>query len=1187
MNGKNHSKPIANGHPDRSSKPYFRRLIRMKVLLFTCLLLVIGIKACFAQTISLQAKNQPLEQVIKQLRAQTDYSIMLPSNVVEKAKPITINLNNATIDQALKEIFKNQPSTIHYEITGKNIIIRQRSVPDKQENTKPQKEQSTKKSGSVEDQAGNPLAGVTVTSSKSKISAITNQTGFFEIAVQEGDKLKVTMLGYDPIEIVTSGEIGTIRLFETSINIETVDVINTGYQSIPKDRAVGSYVVVDNKLLNRSVSTNILDRLNGVVPGLTFQTNDLAGNRIQNNPNSRRSPITIRGESTFLSSTSPLIVVDNFPFEGDLSSINPNDIENVTILKDASAASIWGARSGNGVIVITTKKGKLNEKMKIDISSNWSISDMPDLYYDKRFVDSKSFIEVEQYLFDNGYFNSDINNKSTRPVVSPAVQIMNMVRTGTITAEEGQKQLDVLRNNDVRSDMEKYVYQKAIKQQYALSLRGGTSNMTYRLSAGYDKNRDELVRNGFSRFTVNSLNTYTPVKNLVITAGLNYTQSNTALNNEFKSYSIANGKYSGTIFPYSMLADEHGNSLDVLNRLSESFLQEAETKGFRDWRYRPLDEIRLADNTTMINSILARISASYKIIPELTASLHYQAEQQKITQRRYRSSETYYVRDLYNKFSVYDNATGKFAYNYPDGANLNISNTDWKSMNFRMQLNFDKQMGKHEVHGLVGYEARELKTDGNSSALIGYDDQFGTSNTNLNYNTSYPTSPSGNAMLPGPGSLVTGFLNRYLSYYANGSYNYDNRYTFTISARTDGANLFGVKTNNKFSPLWSVGAGWNLSKESFYKSELLPYLNLRASLGYNGNTYQNGTGLLTGKYGEILSGLMGLTTLTAPNSELRWEKVKNINIGVDFSFKDNLIKGNIEFYNKKGIDLVQPTELAAQTGFTSYFANSGSIKTKGLDANLNIKVLDRSFKWNTILLFSYVNNKVIRYDPAKTSISDMGGVVGRPLQAMFAYKWSGLNPENGNPIGIIDGQQTEDYNAIYGRMSASDLVYAGSFIPTTTGALRNDFYYKNFGISINITYFLNSVFRKPTTSTNYVDQLKSFGYSDYAERWQKPGDEQFTNVPSLAYPANSYRDWFYQYSEVKILKGDHIRLRDIRLSYDFTSLFKNKDFRLSAFAYGQNLAILWRKNKDGIDPQMITGRYPDPKVYSLGINATF
>jgi TonB-linked SusC/RagA family outer membrane protein len=1184
MNGLFHSMGgrFFNLQESKQKLPSYAHSLRVLTL---CVSLFAASNVARAQDISLSAKNESLELVIKKLRAQTDYVIMAPSSTLAKTRPVTVNLKGVSIDQAMREIFKNQPDNLDYEIKGKNIIIRQRSEPNL---NKTKEEQPSKKSGRVLDQTGNPIAGATVTSSKGGISTSSSGSGSFEIAVQDGDHVTIKMLGYEPQEIEVRGNIGEIRLTPSNIVMETAEVINTGYQSIPKERAIGSFVQVDNKLLNRSVSTNILDRLNGIVPGLAFQSNDLVGNRIQANPNLRRSPITIRGESSFYASTSPLLVVDNFPFEGDLSSINPNDIESITVLKDASAASIWGARSGNGVIIITTKKGQLNEKIKIDFSANLSVSEKPDLFYDKHFLDAKSFIEVEQYLFDQGYFNSDISNKSTRPVVSPAVQIFNDLKTGVISAEQGKQQLDILRNKDIRNDLKKYVYQQAIKQQYSMAFSGGTKKFNYRLSTGYDKNREELIRNGFNRFTVNSLNTYTPIKNLDITTGINYTQSKTALNNEWNTYSIANSKYSGiTLFPYSQLVDTEGNSVAALTRLSETYLDEAEAKGYRDWRYRPIDEIQLADNTTKINSILARVSASYKILPSLSASIHYQTEQQKITTRRYRNPDSYYVRDLYNKFSIYDSGKKTFTYNYPAGGNLDQTNTDWKSMNFRMQVNFDKEFEKHAIYALAGYEARELKTDGSSLSLIGYDDQFGTANMSLDYTKSFSTSPSGSSRLPGPGSSISGTINRYLSYYANASYTYSNKYILTGSARTDGANIFGVNANNRFSPLWSLGAGWEISKESFYKLDAMPYLKARISFGYNGNTYQNGSGYLTGKYTTNFLGAQSLVSLTAPNSQLRWEKVRNLNMGLDFRSKGNILQGSIEYFNKTGLDLVQPTDLAPQTGFTTYYGNTGQINTKGFDVNITAKILDSDFKWNTTALYSFIKDKIVKYDPPRSSISTMGGVEGKPLRAIFSYKWAGLNPENGNPVGFVNGQRSEDYATIYSNLNESDLVYSGNFTPTSFGALRNDFSYKNFDLSVNITYFFDFVFRKPTTATNYTDQLTTAGYSDFGNRWQKPGDEAFTNVPSMSYPSDAYRDWFYQFSEVKIAKGDHIRLRDIRLSYDFSDLWSNKKINLNGFLYGQNLAIIWRKNKDGIDPQMVSGRYPDPKMFAIGINAKF
>ncbi|MGE8426306.1 MAG: SusC/RagA family TonB-linked outer membrane protein [Sphingobacterium sp.] len=1183
MNGLFHSMGgrFFNLQESKQKLPSYAHSLRVLTL---CVSLFAASNIARAQDINLSAKNESLEQVIKKLRAQTDYSIMAPSATLSKTRPVTVNLKGVSIDQAMREIFKGQPESLDYEIKGKNIIIRQRPTPDNTPNKK--EEQPTKKSGRVLDQAGSPLAGATVTSSRGGVATSTSGSGAFEIAVQDGDRLTVKMLGYEPQDIEVSGNIGDIHLTATNIVMETADVINTGYQSIPKERAVGSYVQVDNKLLNRSVSTNILDRLNGIVPGLAKDDIGNFNGEIQTNPNNRSSGLTIRGKSTLLSSTDPLIVVDNFPFEGELSSINPNDIENITILKDATAASIWGARSGNGVIVITTKRGKQNEAIKIDFSSNVTVAGRPDVYYNQNYIDSKSFIDIEQYLFDQGYFDSDLMDNSTYPVVSPAVEIMNLVKTGALTDAEGQKRLDVLRNSDVRKDWSKYIYQKALKQQYSLAMHGGTSNITYRLSAGYDKNKDELVRNGSDRLTINTLNTYRPIKNLEIIAGLNYAQSHTDLNNRFSQYALNNPKYSGSYLPYSMLADEQGNPLDILYSFRESYLAQTAEQGFKDWRYRPLQELALADNRTKVSSILAKLSATYKILPELSATVNYQIEEQKISSRNYQSQDSYYVRNLYNKFSVYDPSTKTITSNFPKGDVLDLNDYTWTSWNFRSQLNYDKTFGLHSISALAGFESRELKTDGTGQTLLGYDDQFGTSNMALDYVTSFPTSPAGSSRLPSPTGRIYGIINRFISYYANGSYNYNDRYTVTASLRTDGANLFGAKVNNRFTPLWSVGAGWKVSNESFYQASFLPYLNIRSSYGFNGNTYRYGTALLTGRYGTaLLTGAPNITNLTAPNPELSWERVKNLNLGVDFRTKNNIVSGTIEFYNKTGIDLVQPTALAPQTGFTTYIANTAKTRTKGIDLNLTVNWLNKDLQWKTILQYSLVKDKILKYDTPYSSISGFGGIVGKPLNALFAYKWEGLNPENGNPVGWLNGAKSEDYASIIANLKESDIVYKGNRTPTSFGSLRNDFTYKGFDLSFNITYFLDYVFRRSTIDPNYSSLLTLQRHTDYLGRWQKTGDEQHTNVPSLSFPEDYTRTYFYQLSEALITPGDHIRLQDIRLGYDLNKVINSPKIKMNVFFYANNIGIIWRKNKNGLDPSVIN--YPQPRTYSIGINANF
>ncbi|MNZ76265.1 TonB dependent receptor [compost metagenome] len=519
---------------------------------------------------------------------------------------------------------------------------------------------------------------------------------------------------------------------------------------------------------------------------------------------------------------------------------------------------------------------------------------------------------------------------------------------------------------------------------------------------------------------------------------------------------------------------------------------------------------------------------------------------------------------------------------------LDLTDYTWSSKNFRTQLNYDKSFDKHSVTALAGFESRELTTEGSAQSLLGYDDQFGTSNMSLDYVTFFPNSPTSSSRLPGPSGRVFGITNRYISYYINGSYNYKDLYTVTASARTDGANLFGAKTNNRFTPLWSIGAGWKISNESFYTNELIPYLNLRASYGFNGNTYRSGTALLTGSYSSsILTGTQTIVKLTAPNSELSWERVRNLNIGLDFGTKNNLINGTIEFYDKRGIDLIQKTNLAPQTGFTTYNANTAQTKTKGIDLTLNFNWCTlQDFKWKTALLYSLIKDKVERYDAPYASITNFGGVKGKPLNAVFAYKWEGLNPENGNPIGWYNGEKSENYAAITANLNESDIVYKGSSVPTSFGAIRNDISYKGFDLSVNITYFFDYVFRRPSINPSYSALLTSEKHLDYLNRWQKPGDEQHTIVPSLVYPNNSNRSLFYQYAEPLVTSASHVRLQDIRFGYDLNRILKSAKLDLNVFAYAKNIGIIWRKNKNHIDPQAISG-YPEPKFYSIGVNANF
>src|SRR5690606_14880483 len=299
-------------------------------------------------------------------------------------------------------------------------------------------------------------------------------------------------------EPAATAVIDTTTSIRDTLALEEVQV-STGYQRIPKERATGSFVHIDKKLLNRKVGTNVLDRLDGITSGLIF-----------NSSSTSDELISIRGRSTLLGreAAMPLIVVDNFPYEGNIENINPNNIESITVLKDAAAASIWGARSGNGVIVITTKQGRRNSPLSIEFNANTTIGQKPDLLSLRTALTASDYIDVETELFRKGYYDSDLSNTNSWPAITPVVELLDRHRKGEVDSSALSAYLTGLRQLDVRNDYLAHVYRKSIKQQYALGIRGGTPRNAYSFSLGYDNNDDFIFRNGYKRITLNANNTY-------------------------------------------------------------------------------------------------------------------------------------------------------------------------------------------------------------------------------------------------------------------------------------------------------------------------------------------------------------------------------------------------------------------------------------------------------------------------------------------------------------------------------------------------------------------------------------------------------------------------------------------------------------------------------------------------------
>lgn len=1175
-----------------SVKPQRPKQSTFIVGLLTTLLLTLSLFAksspnSIRQTITLTIKDAPLVNIFSEIRKQSGYDFLFKSSWLNKTKPVSLNVKHASIKDVLDIIFKDQP--LSYQIMDKTVILKS-TIDTSEKNNILEKPIDVK--GQVFNEKGEPVNGVTVTIKGSSIATSTNVYGEFSLSSVDQDAILVfTSVNMETFELKVNGKADLSIQLKTKITAlgDVVITVSTGYQDIPKERATGSFVKIDNATLNQQVGTNILKRLEGVASGILFDNNKTI-NGVPKNDN-----ITIRGLSTINASLDPLIVLDGFIYEGGINNINPNDVENVTILKDAAASSIWGARAGNGVIIITTKKGQFNQKLQVNSNATLTISEKPGLFYLPQ-MSSNDYINVEQFLFTQGFFNSRINTKYQS--LTPAVEIFLKKRNGQITAADSAALINSLKAIDSRDQYNKYAYRNSVTQQYSVNLRGGSNNNAYTISLAYDKLLGEL-KNKFQKVNIKINNTYRPVKDLSLNLGVYYTQSESE-----SGLSGYNGLQVGSRqIPYLRLADENGTPLSVATLYRDAYIDTAGSGKLLDWRFYPLKDYKHSKNSVDLQELFANIGIQYKLSKFLNADIKYQYQKQQSISEQLSDLESFNARNLINSFSQLDRSSGVINYIIPKGGIRNLQNSYVSSYTARAQLNFNHSWKEHSVAAIIGAETRESKSSGNQFTAYGYNEDPLTS-SNVDYRNTYRTFITGSFQsIPGSPSFGESVY-RFASFYANASYTYKNRYILSASGRRDGSNLFGAKTNDRWNPLWSIGASWKLSDETFYTSAIIPSLRLRGSYGYSGNIDLSRSAIPVGMFfTSSITNLPYTTIQNLSNPNLRWEKSGMLNIGLDFALKNEIISGSIEYYQKKGTDLYGPSlyDYTVWGSSNQITINASNMRGHGVDVMLNSKNINKTFKWSSSLLFNYNTNKVTQYygNIAKSITSKFGSgtsiipVVGKPLYGISAYKWGGLDT-NGNPQGYVNGVLSTDYRAIGTEADTKgvegNIVYVGPSSPPVFGSLINTFSWNNISLSVNVGYKFGYYFKKSILS--YTQLINSgIGHKDYAKRWQKSGDELITNVPSFLYPSNSNnqrRDNFYSNAEINILKADHIRLQYINLSYSIISSTNNsmpfKDIQV--YINASNLGILWKANNEGLDPEY-PSTLPPSKTFAFGFRANF
>lgn len=1019
-----------------------------------------------------------------------------------------------------------------------------------------------------------PVAGATLRLLNGQTIFLSDKNGNFTITLPVAfDTVIVTHIGFMAVsQRITSGEAAIVIAMEPVAAQMQEVTVETGYQRVPKERQTGSFEKINSRLLNQQAGTDILSRLKGVSTLL-----------FDNNIN--RPALTVRGLSSINGPKSPLIVLDNFPYEGNIENINPNDVESITILKDAAAASIWGTRAGNGVIVITTKKGQFNQPARMEITSNITLMSKPGVRHFET-INSGDFIDVEQYLFSKGFYNNQETN-ANRPALTPVVELLIAKRDGRMPAAEADARIEQLRYHDVRDEYNNYMYRQGVNQQYNVSVRGGSANNGYSLAAGFDKNINTLAA-VYERRTLRAGNTMRLFRNLQVNTAISYTESKTRSGRPaYESFL--------KLYPYAQFKSDDGNPMPVVRTYRQAYIDTAGGGRLLNWNYYPSEDYKHNTTAAALQDIVVNLELQYRLVKNLALDVKYQYEKQQAGTSNQMGIEGYFTRDMINRFSQLNSATGVVTYPVPKGDILDQA-IQTKEMNaVRAQLNFETTAGRNTITAIGGMETRQVKNNSGEYRVYGYNDDVLTT-SNVDFVNPFKTYVTGTTEFIPSKNAFSSTINKFISLYTNAAYTYNGLYTLSASARKDASNLFGVQANDKWQPLWSTGFSWNISKETFYNLKALPLFKARFTYGLSGNADPARSAVTTLSFVSLpamYTNLQYANVNQYKNTGLRWEKVRMINAAIDFALHNNVLYGSIEFYRKKGTDLfgLAPLDYTTGLGTRNLMMNIAAIKGSGIDAILNSSIVNKKVKWTATLLAAYSNMRVSSYFLNSSRGGDYvsnGSIItpleGKPVYSVLSYKWAGLDSA-GNPQGIVGGKISTDFGAITGNETGvHDMVYSGPALPPLQGSLINTVAYKAWSISINVSYKLGYYYRR--NSVNYTALFNQWsGHADFAKRWQKPGDELISSIPSMTYPNNSSRDDFYSNSEVLVSKADNIRLQYVNISYDVDrSTWRKLPLQhIQIFINSANTATLWRAYKSGIDPDF--GTIPPPRSITIGLRA--
>ncbi|WP_177192006.1 SusC/RagA family TonB-linked outer membrane protein [Chitinophaga arvensicola] len=1118
-----------------------------------------------AQTITLSGKHLPFKKVFTAIEKQTSYVVAYDPELIPANQTVSVSVNDSPLPDFLKMILKDLP--IEYDIQGKTIFLTKKN--DKKTSSLSSSDQLTSEIPvpvrfQILDSFGRPLAGASVAVKNNKQSGITNTEGTLSLHVNKGNIVTVSFVGYQTYtititaSILDNGAISiTLKPAEAVLGAVEVSTISTGYQKIKKEQLTGAASVMSEKEYQQrtAVTGNFLESLEGKVPGLVY--------------NGQTGELTIRGVSTFDAVKKPLIVLDGFPTEIDLRTINPLDIVSVSVLRDAAAASIYGVRASNGVIVVETRRGK-SGKPVFNARVVQAFQPKPDFSY-LQYAPASEFVQLQKDKFNieqTSFQNYELGYYKMNPVEEILFGKTQLsVSNPLLTDDQVNQKLAALGSYDNLKDYERLFYQHRQTTNLNLDVSGGTDRSTYMMGVNYIAETGVNRRSENKQIILNLANTFK------FTDWLKFDFRGTYLS--LKDLSGNTPAYSDFL-PYERLTDENGNALAVSLDPGRDYMSRAITKkrndalqaaGLYDQWYYPYKELYGNTNTSKGSGARFQGRFNVKVTNWLNMDLGGNYENQSTILDQLQTEDTYKTRTLVSAMAKKDPVTGQALFiNMPKGDILMKTNQRITNYTARLQLNLNHRSGDHDISGILGLERKQTLTESYKTSFFGYNGQTLISKP-INMSALNATSNSPYEELGIRRFKSTDYFNqkeidnRFMSYYGQGTYIYRDKYILTGSFRIDQSNLFGVDPKYKYKPLWSAGVNWRLSEEEFAENwSWAKNLQVRAATGFNGNVPNSNNGafliLSSGLNTKLNSPLEYNDVLSPENQSLRWETTQNYNFGVDYTLWNNRISGSVDYYIKKSTDVFGNLDADPTTGFNQYNANTASIRNSGLEFQVNSQlVMKKRFAWRLQVTSSFNNNKVLAIKATEFAHSDLitsGAlfVQGLPMNALYSYNYGGLNAM-GQPF-VYDRKGNQNVLKFYDffgnatvDVTREDLIYNGTTTPKYVLGLNNQFSIGAFDLSFLFMYYGGHVMRVEQPNPYNIRMSANNPLKGSADFWRKPGDEKFTNIPGYVNDAapGYYQTTAlsgYEYASQFVRKADYIRLRDLIVTYNVRGRYFKK-----------------------------------------------